>query len=143
MIGDWVDENADATVNSKVRWGENRSYILRASTAQVGDEKASSSLMILAWDPRTSQLRSWLFSSEGGLGEAVWTRSADNQWVIKAAGTLRDGSATSATQIVTLLNKDAVKTSSLDRIIGGEVAPDIEEVLMVRKPPAPSPPSGP
>jgi hypothetical protein len=39
---------------------------------------------------------------------------------------------------VDVVSKDAVKTKSLDRIIGGQVAPDIEEVLMVRKPPEPS-----
>ena len=35
-------------------------------------------------------------------------------------------------------NKDSVKTSSIDRIIGGEIAPDIADVVMVRKPPQPS-----
>jgi uncharacterized protein (TIGR02246 family) len=138
MVGEWVDESADATVRSTIRWGDNRAFLMRHTRAQVGDEEASSSLMVLAWDPRTAQIRSWLFSSEGGLGEAVWTRSADNQWIIKAAGTLRDGSPTSATQVVDVMSKDAVKTSSLDRIIGGEIAPDIEEVIMVRRPPEPS-----
>jgi hypothetical protein len=72
------------------------------------------------------------------MGEAVWTRSSENQWVVKAEGTLRDGSPTSATQIVDMISNDAVKTSSLDRIIGGEIAPDIEEVVMVRRPPDPA-----
>jgi hypothetical protein len=58
--------------------------------------------------------------------------------VIKATGVLRDGSPTSATQIIDVVGKDAVKTKSLDRIIGGQIAPDIDEVLMVRKPPEPS-----
>jgi uncharacterized protein (TIGR02246 family) len=138
MVGDWVDESANATVNSSIRWGENKAYLVRNTDAQVGKEKASSSLIILAWDPRTAQIRSWLFSSEGGLGEAVWTRSSDNQWVIKATGVLRDGSPTSATQIIDVVGKDAVKTKSLDRVIGGQIAPDIDEVLMVRKPPEPS-----
>lgn len=137
MVGDWVDESGDATINSSIRWGDNKAFLVRNSSSQVGKEKSSSSLMILAWDPRTKQLRSWLFNSEGGLGEAVWTRSSDDQWVIKASGTLRDGSPTSATQIMTLNGKDSVTTSSLDRIIGGEVAPDIEEIVTVRKPPAP------
>jgi hypothetical protein len=42
----------------------------------------------------------------------------------------------SATQIVTVVGKDAIKTSSIDRIIGGEVAPDTDEIMMVRKAPA-------
>ena len=38
----------------------------------------------------------------------------------------------------TLLNKDSVKTDSTHRIIGGQIAPDILNVVMVRKPPQPA-----
>ncbi len=137
MVGEWVDDSPNATINTSITWGPERAFLLRSTTAQVGREQTSSSLMVLGWDVRTAQIRSWLFDSKGGRGEAVWTRSAEDQWVIKAEGTLRDGTPTSATQIVTLTNKDSVKTSSLDRIIGGEIAPDIVEVVTVRKPPAP------
>jgi uncharacterized protein (TIGR02246 family) len=136
MIGEWVDQNGDQKIHSTIRWGDNNAYIVRTTTAQVGNEKPSSSLMILGWDPKTSQLRSWLFDSQGGHGEAVWTRASDNQWMIRAEGVSHSGSPNSATQVVTIVNKDAVKTSSVDRIIGGEVQPDIDEILMVRKPPA-------
>ena len=50
---------------------------------------------------------------------------------------IRDGRPNSATQVHTILNKDSVKTNSIDRIIGGQVAPDIVDVVMVRKPPQP------
>ena len=36
-----------------------------------------------------------------------------------------------------MINKDSVKVSSIDRIIGGVVAPDIVDVIMVRKAPQP------
>ena len=36
-----------------------------------------------------------------------------------------------------MINKDSVKVSSIDRIIGGVVAPDIVDMVMVRKPPQP------
>jgi uncharacterized protein (TIGR02246 family) len=138
MVGDWVDDSPGATVRATVRWGDNKAYIVRSSTVQVGDEKGSSSLMILGWDPRSGQLRSWIFDSEGGHGEASWARASDTQWMIRAEGVQRDGTTNSATQLLTLVNKDAVKTSSVDRVVGGEVAPDIDEVLMLRKPPAPA-----
>ena len=58
--------------------------------------------------------------------------------MVKATGVLRDGRPTSATQIQKMVNKDTVKVSSIDRIIGGVVAPDITDVIMVRKPPQPA-----
>ena len=135
MIGDWVDQKGDLKIQSSVKWGENKAYITRTTTVSAGEENSHSSLMVLAFDPQSDQIRSWLFDSEGGRGEATWTRVADDQWVLRAAGSLRNGLPNSATQIVTIVGKDAIKTSSIDRIIGGEVAPDTDEIMMVRKAP--------
>jgi uncharacterized protein (TIGR02246 family) len=137
MVGDWSDESENASIQSNVRWGEGKAYLVRTYTAQVADEKPSSGMMVIGWDPLTGQITSWVFNSDGGHGTGRWARSGDNQWVVKADGTTRDGSPNSVTQIITLVNKDAVKTSSIDRIIAGEIAPDIEDVIMVRKAPAP------
>ena len=40
--------------------------------------------------------------------------------------------------ILRRVNKDALKFSSTDRVVGGEFAPDIDEIVLVRKPPAPA-----
>lgn len=138
MIGEWVDESDNARIRSSIRWGLNNNYILRDYSIEVAGEKAMTGLMILGYDPQAGQVKSWVFDSEGGHGEAYWVRVNDNQWVLKARGHLRDGSPTSATQVVTQLSDDVVRQNSLDRIIGGEVAPDITEVIMVRQPPAPA-----
>ena len=136
MIGDWVDQKGDLKIESSVKWGENKAYITRTTTVAAGEENSHSSLMVLCFDPQSDQIRSWLFDSEGGRGEATWTRTADDQWILRAAGSLSNGLPNSATQIVTIVGKDAIKTSSIDRIIGGEVAPDTDEIMMVRKAPA-------
>ena len=137
MVGDWVDESEDVQVTSTVRWGQGKACLVRDYSVQFKGEPATSGLMIIAWDPQTDQIKSWIFNADGGLGEGTWTRAADNQWVVKAQGSTGDGRPTSATQLISLVNKDAVKTSSTDRIVGGEIARDIEDVIMVRKPPPP------
>ena len=136
MVGDWVDQNGDMKIHSTIKWGDNKAFLMRTTTVHVGEQKESSSVMILMWDPQLHQVHSWLFDSGGGRGEAAWTRASENQWIIRAEGTLANGAPTSATQILTLVGKDTLNNSSVDRIIGGEVAPDIDEILMVRKPPA-------
>lgn len=139
MIGDWVDESETNKVSASIRWADNKSYIIRTYRVEIAGEKAMSGTMFIGWDPTLGQIKSWVFDSEGGHGEGLWTRSADNQWIIKAQGVLRDGRPTSATQIHTIVNRDAVKTSSIDRIIGGQIAQDVNDLLMVRKPPQPGP----
>jgi uncharacterized protein (TIGR02246 family) len=137
MVGDWVDESESVKSSSTVRWADNNSFLIRTYQVHVKGEKASSGTMFIGWDPPTGQIKSWLFDSHGGHGEGLWTRTGEKEWVVKAQGVLRDGRPTSATQIHVVLNKDAVKTSSVDRIIGGQIAPDISDVVMVRKPPQP------
>jgi uncharacterized protein (TIGR02246 family) len=138
MVGDWVDEGEANRVTASIRWAENQSYLIRTYAVEIEGEKASSGTMFIGWDPQSGQIKSWLFDSQGGHGEGLWTRTSQNQWVVKAQGVLRDGRPTSATQIHTILNKDTVKTDSIDRIIGGQIAPDIVDIVMVRKPPQPN-----
>jgi uncharacterized protein (TIGR02246 family) len=137
MVGDWVEEGDKAKSQSTVTWAENRSFLVRKYSVEVQGEKPSSGTMFIGWDPQSGQIKSWLFNSEGGHGEGLWTRTGDKEWVVKASGVLRDGRPTSATQIQTMINTDSVKVSSIDRIIGGVVAPDVIDVIMVRKPPRP------
>jgi uncharacterized protein (TIGR02246 family) len=137
MVGEWVDESEDAQVTSTVRWGQGKGYLVRDYSVQIKSEPTTGGLMVIAWDAQSDQIKSWIFNADGSRGEGCWTRAADNQWVVKAHGSTGDGRPTSATQIITLVNKDAIKTSSTDRIVGGEIAGDIEDIIMVRKPLAP------
>jgi uncharacterized protein (TIGR02246 family) len=137
MVGEWVEEGDKAKSQSSIRWADNKSYLVRTYSIEPEGEKPSTGTMFIGWDPQSGQIKSWLFNSEGGHGEGLWNRTNENEWVIKATGVLRDGRPTSATQIQTMVNKDTVKVSSIDRIIGGVVAPDISDVIMVRKPPQP------
>ena len=141
IVGDWVSEGDEVKVSSSIHWADNQSFLVRNYAIELPGEKSMTGTMFIGWSPETNQIKSWVFDSAGGHGEGLWTRASDTTWVVKAAGTLRDGRPTSATQIHTVLGKDSVKTASIDRIIGGEIAPDVPEVVMVRKPPAPAPAS--
>jgi uncharacterized protein (TIGR02246 family) len=88
-------------------------------------------------DGATVANHSWIFNPDGSRGEGAGTRAADKQWVAKAQCTTGDGLANTATQVISLVNKDAVKASSIDLTLGGESARDIEDLIMVRKPPVP------
>jgi uncharacterized protein (TIGR02246 family) len=137
MVGEWVDESEAVQVTSTVRWGQGKAHLLRDYSVQIKGEPSTSGLMIISWDPQMQQIRSWIFNADGSRGEASWTRATDNQWVVKAHGSTGDGQPTSATQVISLINKDAIRTSSTDRIVGGEIASDLDDVIMVRKPRAP------
>ncbi|SIO65802.1 conserved hypothetical protein [Singulisphaera sp. GP187] len=136
LVGDWVDEGEDGKIVTTVRWDEDQKFLVRKYSVQIGGAPARSGTQWIGWDPQAKQIRSWVFDSEGGFGQGQWTRSGDS-WIIKAGGVTGDGLTTSATQVLESVNKDAIKFQSIDRIVGTELLPDIDEVLLVRKPPAP------
>jgi uncharacterized protein (TIGR02246 family) len=136
LVGDWVDESEDGKVASTVRWDEGRKFLVRKYSMQIVGESGRSGTQWIGWDPQANQIRSWVFDSDGDFVEGRWTRSG-NAWIIKASGTTGDGLTTSSTQVVEPINKDSLRIGSTDGIIGAERLPDIEEVVMVRRPPPP------
>jgi uncharacterized protein (TIGR02246 family) len=136
LVGDWVDEGEDGKVASTVRWEEGKKFLVRRYSIQIDGEPSRSGTQWIGWDPQAKQIRSWVFDSDGDFGKGRWTRS-DNAWIIKASGITGDGLTTSSTQVIEPINKDSLKLRSTDRIVGSELLPDIEEVVMVRRPPPP------
>jgi hypothetical protein len=136
MVGEWVNENSDSVVHTTCAWTDNKCFLLREFTVKLAGHPALTGSQRIGWDPLRKQIRSWVFDSEGGFAEGLWSRQG-NQWYVKISGVLRDGRTLSATQVITLLNKDSSTWTSVDRTIGGEVVPDIDSFTLVRKPPQP------
>jgi uncharacterized protein (TIGR02246 family) len=139
MIGEWVDESPTAVVITSYHWDAERRAILSEFKIQVGGRPAMTGTQRIGWDPSTKKLHSWLFDSEGGFAEGVWTQNG-NQWIVKMTGTRRDGSVASATNVTTRVTKDRMTWQSRDRVVGDEVHPNIDEIVIVRKPPQPGSP---
>jgi uncharacterized protein (TIGR02246 family) len=137
LIGDWVEESRDAVVTTAVAWADNENFLLRSFNVRVKGKPALSGTQRIGWDPLTKQIKSWVFDSRGGYGEGLWMRSG-NQWVIKAGGVRPDGRTATATQVLTYVDKDTLRWKSIDRTLGEEIVPEIDEVVMVRKPPQPN-----
>jgi uncharacterized protein (TIGR02246 family) len=137
LVGDWVDEGEDGKGSSTVRWEEGKKFLVRKYSLQADGEPDRTGTQWIGWDPQAKQIRSWVFDSEGDFGQGQWTHSG-NAWIIKATGVTGDGLTTSSTEFIESINKDSLKLRSTERIVGTELLPDIEETVMVRKPPSPN-----
>jgi hypothetical protein len=89
-------------------------------------------LQVIGWDPVAKQIRSWIFDSGGGFGEGLWTKK-DNRWNIQATGTLPDGSKSSSVNIITFVDDNTLTWQSVNREAGGEILPNVDEVVAVRE----------
>lgn len=134
MVGSWVDKDEadNVTIQTDCEWTKNRNFMTRSFAVAIGDQVNKSGMQIVGWDPIAKKIHSWVFDSDGGVSEGEWTHKG-KKWFIKQHGTLSDGAKTSATNILTELDNDTYSWESIHRDIDGEMQPNVEEVLIVRK----------
>ncbi len=135
LIGEWVDESDESTVQTNTRWSEDGHFIIADFTIQVVGRKVMSGTQRIGWDGSLEKFKSWVFDSEGGHAEGIWTE-IDDRWIVKSTGVRPDGDACSATNAYERKGADAYLFSVTDRIVGDELQPDFT-VHVVRKPPEP------
>ncbi len=132
MIGTWVDEDEQNRIETTCQWTKNRNFITRSFTLAVRDRIDMAGMQIIGWDPAAKQIRSWVFDSDGGFGTAVW-RKKGKSWYVQSTGTLPDGGKTSSVNIITWVDDNAFTWQSVNRVAGGELLPNIDEVPVVRQ----------
>jgi uncharacterized protein (TIGR02246 family) len=138
MVGEWVDESDEAVVRTSCNWSKDGNYLLREFTVHVAGKPAMSGTQRIGWDAQHEQIRSWVFDSDGGFSQGLWSRSGDNQWRIVSTGTTRDGDTATAVNIVTREHPDTMRWQSIERTLGGESLPDTDDIVIARKPPGPA-----
>ena len=91
-----------------------KNFLLRDFTVHVQGQPVMTVNQRIGWDPLTKQIKSWVFDSEGGYGDGLWTRRG-NQWVIKSTGVLPDGRIASATHILTRVGPNSARWTTRNR----------------------------
>jgi uncharacterized protein (TIGR02246 family) len=130
LIGTWEAKTDEAEVRTTYEWDAKKNSI-RCHITIKGKGRNVSGTQVLLKDPRSGQLRSWLFDDDGGFGEATWTRDG-KRWVIAAAGVQADGGELTATNILTPVDKDTFTWQSTERTLDGGELPNIPPVKVTR-----------
>lgn len=147
MVGDWTvaeerPENAPpspAAIDMKVRWNPEKTFLLRDVHIHPRDSEAGGIHITqrIGWDPLSRRIRSWVFSSDGGHGEATWSRDGAT-WVARTVSVTPDGSQTATINIYAYDGADRCTWRSLPTHAGGEHTPPIT-MTMTRVPDKESP----
>ncbi len=133
IVGDWIDDDEKANIESSVRWSKNGAFLIHSFRVSNLAVDSLSGMQIVAWDPAQKHIRFWTYDSHGGFGEEItWSRVGD-RWSLRKRFTLPDGGRASAVQEMTWVSDDAFRWKSVNRVIDGVLQPDIDEVTVVRK----------
>jgi uncharacterized protein (TIGR02246 family) len=130
LIGTWVAQRDDAEVHTTYEWLWDKSFIRVRFTIRQKDRELSGFQMI-GKDASSGELRSWTFESEGGFGEATWSRDG-KKWVLDSAGRLTDGKTLAATNILTPLDADSFTWQAVKRSVDGQEVDDLPPVKVTR-----------
>ncbi len=131
LVGDWVDSDEEATIETSVEWTKNQNFLRRSFAVVTADEVALSGVQIIGWDPNDECIRSWTFDSDGGFAEATW-EFKESAWHIINKGTLPEGGIATSVNLLTPVDEHSFRWESLSREVDGEVLPNIEPVIVVR-----------
>jgi uncharacterized protein (TIGR02246 family) len=132
MVGDWVDESANATVEVDCNWTKNKNFITRAFKVSVEDQVDFSGMQVIGWDPAAKAIRSWTFDSNGTFSEGTWEHRG-NRWFIRNRGVLPDGRPATMVNVMKPVDENSFTWQTIERTAGGELLPSIAEVLIVRR----------
>jgi uncharacterized protein (TIGR02246 family) len=134
LVGHWVDKSDQARVDTVCRWSARRAFLVRSFTIKSGaDGEPDQGTEIIAWDPKTKQIRSWTFLSDGAFGDATWTKEGKD-WKREGRQTLNDGRTASGTQVISRVDDNTTTVELIAKEIDGEPQPATDPLTVVRVP---------
>ncbi len=133
LVGEWINEGADARVSINYQWSEDGNFLLGEFTIISEGQPVGKSSQRIGWDPISGKPKSWMFDSDGGFAEANWTPTEDG-WILRSSAVLPDGQTGSARLKITLTDENRITLAGTDRFVGDAVEDDYE-LMIVRKPP--------
>jgi uncharacterized protein (TIGR02246 family) len=134
LIGDWINEGADARVKISYRWSDDKNFILGDFRVTDTEGNVHHSSQRIGWDPLIGRPRSWLFDSDGGFADGLWTQ-VDEGWLVNSTATLPDGTTGSATLKISPSGDSRFILSGMHRVVAGQLEGDFN-ITIVRQPPA-------
>ncbi len=132
LIGDWVNEGADARVKISYRWSDDKNFILGDYLVKSNDGTETHSTQRIGWDPLIGKPRSWLFDADGGFAEATWTALEDG-WLVNSSAVIPDGMTGSAVLKLTPRENGRYVISGTNRVVGDQLEDDYE-ITVVKQP---------
>jgi uncharacterized protein (TIGR02246 family) len=133
LVGDWADQGEGATVETSVTWTKNKTFLSYAFKVSTGNVDELEGTQVVGWDPVAKTIRSWMFDSEGGFGEGVWSREGD-RWLVKFRQILANGRTASSTNVYSYVDDNTFTWQCIGREVDGEFLPNVDPVTLVRKP---------
>ncbi len=134
LIGEWTSTTADGVrLDLAIGWDVSEKFLSGEMLTTTADAEPQTGTIRIGWNAAKNSIVSWMFDSEGGVIEGVWTPS-ETGWLIRAEGTTADGETFSTMQKITPEGEDVIQWDASQRVIAGAKQP-ANKMRLVRQPP--------
>lgn len=133
LVGNWANKAGDLTVQTKITWAGDNNFLVRKFNVKGSDQNETDGWEIIGWDPERQQIRSWIFDSNGGFGEATWANDGEH-WLIQASNVLPGGSHSTAEHVLTKVDDNKFSWETQNRTLDGDPQPSLDKIDVERAP---------
>jgi uncharacterized protein (TIGR02246 family) len=131
LIGTWQAATPDRKVTITYEWDENQAFIRGKFTVKEGANAIESGTEMIGKDNAEGVLRGWIFQSDGGFGDGVWTREG-KKWSVDVHGVAADGRELTATTIYVHVDANTFTWQAVNQAFDGVAIPDTQPVNVTR-----------
>ena len=132
LIGTWHVATKDREVTTTYEWDENKAFIRGKYTVKEGAKVIESGTQMIGKDNAEGAIRSWVFQSDGGFGDGLWTREG-KKWTVDVYGVTPDGRELTATAIYIHVDANTYTWQSVDQAVDGEPIPDTQPIKVTKQ----------
>jgi uncharacterized protein (TIGR02246 family) len=132
LIGTWRMDTKDRDVTTTYEWDENKTFIRGKYTVKQGGKVVESGMQIFGRDNAEGGIRSWVFQSDGGFGDGLWTRDGKN-WTVDFGGVTADGKKLSATVNYVRVNPETFTWQSVQQTVDGQPIADAQPIKVTKQ----------
>jgi uncharacterized protein (TIGR02246 family) len=131
LIGTWQAVTPDRKVTITYEWDENKAFIRGKFIAREGADVIKSGTETIGKDNAEGVIRGWIFQSDGGFGDGVWTREG-RKWSVDVHGVASDGRQLTATTIYIHVDPNTFTWQAVNQALDGVPLPDTHPVKVTR-----------
>jgi uncharacterized protein (TIGR02246 family) len=134
LIGTWHVATKDREVTTAYEWNENKTFIRGKYTVKEGDKVVESGTQMIGKDNAAGAIHSWVFQSDGGFGDGLWTRDG-KKWSVNFYGVTPEGSELTATAIYIHVDANTYTWQSVDQAVDGTPIADTKPIKISKQKP--------
>src|SRR5262245_46884179 len=132
LIGTWRMDTKDRDAITTYEWDENKAFIRGKYSVKQGGKVTESGMQMFGRDNAEGGIRSWVFQSDGGFGDGIWTRDG-KKWTVDFEGVTPDGKKLTATVIYVHVDANTFTWQSVEQTVDGQPIANTQPIRVTKQ----------